>query len=67
MARMIKHEATSPFEIKPAPQSTWVCMCGLSANYPLCDGSHKQARQQEQPGKLYRYQDGKAIELPNQS
>lgn len=62
MARLIRHEATSPHEIKPSDKSTWVCMCGLSKNYPLCDGSHKAARTQEQPGKTYKYVDGKPVE-----
>ena len=38
-------------------------MCGLSKNYPLCDGSHKICRQHEQPGKMYRYDDGKPTEV----
>ncbi len=54
MARLIRHEATGPLEVKPGEQSAWVCMCGLSQNYPFCDGSHKKARQEE-PGKLYCY------------
>jgi CDGSH-type Zn-finger protein len=57
MARMIRHEATGPKEIKPADdgKSAWVCMCGLSKNYPLCDGSHSIARKTEEDGKLYVY------------
>lgn len=57
MARMIRHEATSPCEIKPDPEgrSAWICMCGLSQNYPHCDGAHKIARQGEEAGKLYFY------------
>lgn len=62
MARIIQHTATGPLEIKPSDQSSWVCMCGLSRNYPLCDGSHKVARQQEQPGKVYCYEQDTAKE-----
>ena len=63
MARLIQHDATGPTEIKPSEESTWVCMCGLSKDFPRCDGSHKIARQQEQDGKLYRYEGDQAIEV----
>ncbi|HAK07781.1 MAG TPA: hypothetical protein DCO65_11040 [Spartobacteria bacterium] len=29
----------APFEIKPQQESVWICMCGLSKNQPLCDGT----------------------------
>ncbi len=54
MPRMIYHDATGPQEIKPSDDSAWVCMCGLSQDYPFCDGSHKKARQ-EDPDKLHVY------------
>ena len=63
MARLIRHESDGPTEVKPSDKSTWVCMCGLSKNAPLCDGSHKLARQQEQEGKLYHYEGDQAIEV----
>ncbi|MDH3584986.1 MAG: CDGSH iron-sulfur domain-containing protein [Phycisphaerae bacterium] len=63
MARMIRHDATGPHEIKASDQSTWICMCGLSKDYPVCDGSHKLCRQQEQEGKLYRYEQDRAVEI----
>ncbi len=55
MGRMVYFEAVGPHEIKPQEKSAWVCACGLSQNLPLCDGSHKIARQGEEPGKCYTY------------
>ena len=55
MARLVPHTATGPAEIKPSEKSTWICMCGLSQNLPLCDGAHKLARQNEPAGKLCIY------------
>ena len=62
MARIIQHTATGPLEVKASDKSSWVCMCGLSKNYPFCDGGHKMARQQEQPGKVYCYEGDAAKE-----
>ena len=63
MARLIKHEADSPREVKAGEESIWVCMCGLSKNYPVCDGAHSLARKQEEDGKLYRYDGDNAVEV----
>ena len=54
MGRMVYFESDGPQEIKPQEKSAWVCACGLSQNLPMCDGSHKAARQEE-PGKCYTY------------
>jgi len=62
MARIVKKEAIGPFELKPQTQSVWICMCGLSKNQPFCDGSHKQCSGEEE-GKLYKYENGKRIEV----
>mgnify|MGYP006296313041 CR=1 FL=1 len=64
MARWIKHEWTGPHEVKPSDKSTFICMCGLSKNYPLCDGSHKLCKQQEAEGKVYYYDGEAAVEGP---
>ena len=57
MARMVRHEATGPIELKPQEKSAWICACGLSQNMPHCDGSHKQCKKDggEEDGKLYVY------------
>ena len=54
MPRLVHHDQTGPYEVKPQEQSVWICGCGLSQNLPYCDGSHKKARKEE-AGKLYVY------------
>lgn len=54
MARLVRHDAAGPQEVKPQDKSAWICMCGLSQNLPHCDGAHKAARQ-EDAGKCYVY------------
>ncbi len=54
MARLVRHTATGPQEVKPQEKSVWICMCGLSQNPPFCDGAHKAARQEE-ADKCYVY------------
>ena len=62
MARIVKHEEKSPIEVKVGGESKWICMCGLSKNKPLCDGSHREIMDEEK-GKLYEYTNGKRIEV----
>ncbi len=51
MARIRIFEEKSPVEI----DGKWYCRCGLTKNYPFCDGSH--AMIDEEDGKLYVYGD----------
>jgi CDGSH-type Zn-finger protein len=61
MARLVRHEATGPrkldpSDIDPEKGDVAVCQCGLSAEYPFCDGSHRTTRE-EATDELYRYED----------
>tara|TARA_Y100000310_G_scaffold339842_1_gene433785 strand:- start:8739 stop:8933 length:195 start_codon:yes stop_codon:yes gene_type:complete len=56
MARLVKHEEKAPMEVKVGEESKHICMCGLSKNKPMCDGSHKPTADEEE-GKLYKYDD----------
>jgi CDGSH-type Zn-finger protein len=55
MARLIRHERTGPIKIEPQDKPIWVCGCGLSRTFPICDGTHKGRCKDEQPGTLYVY------------
>lgn len=54
MARLIRHEACDPIKIEPQEKAIYICACGLSQNFPYCDGSHSAARR-EQAGRLCVY------------
>jgi CDGSH iron-sulfur domain-containing protein 3 len=62
MVRLVRHEKNKPQEIKVGNESKWICMCGLSKNEPFCDGSHNLCNGEEE-GKLYKYVNGKRIEV----
>ena len=57
MARLVRHEEKEPYrvEVEGAEKPVWICGCGLSANKPYCDGSHKTTRAEE--AELYMYED----------
>jgi CDGSH-type Zn-finger protein len=55
MARIIIHTAKKPYVHKtPKGDVVVICMCGLSKNYPLCDGSHVKVGN-ELEGAIYLY------------
>ena len=62
MARLVKHEAQGPAEVKIGNETKWICMCGLSKNKPFCDSSHKKTKTEE-ASKLYAYKDDSRVEI----
>jgi CDGSH-type Zn-finger protein len=67
MAREVTHTADGPLyldedDIDPERGDIAVCLCGLSDEYPFCDGSHR-AVQDEPEGGRYKYVDGERREI----
>jgi CDGSH-type Zn-finger protein len=59
MPREITHDANGPHRIDESDiddekGDIAICMCGLSAEYPFCDGSHV-ATTDEDPDIRYKY------------
>lgn len=57
MARIVQLKDQTPLLIKPEDCHNGVvavCRCGLSSNWPYCNGTHK-ATIGEEPDKLYHY------------
>ncbi|HEY7570162.1 MAG TPA: CDGSH iron-sulfur domain-containing protein [Nitrososphaeraceae archaeon] len=62
---MVKKEFNGPLDIKIGTKSIRICMCGLSANQPYCDNSHKKTVDEED-NKIYAYEkEGERIEVKN--
>ena len=61
MAREVTHEATGPLrldedDLDDEKGDIAVCLCGLSEEYPFCDGSHR-ATEDEETDARYKYED----------
>lgn len=59
MARIVVHEETGPLKLTEADLDAdkgniAICQCGLSDEYPFCDGTHRQTRD-ETESVLYQY------------
>ncbi len=63
MARRVIFHAAASIKLDPSQfprdehgnlKPISLCACGVSRRFPICDGSHKQCKD-EQPGVLYEY------------
>jgi CDGSH-type Zn-finger protein len=62
MAREVTHTARGPYELTADDVDeeygdVAVCQCGITANPPFCDGSHRRT-EDEAPGVRHKYVDG---------
>ncbi|OAQ51428.1 hypothetical protein HTG_17200 [Natrinema mahii] len=67
MTRLVELEANGPRKLEPADiddekGDIAVCQCGLSDEFPFCDGSHRRTRDEDE-GTTYVYADGERREV----
>ena len=63
MVRLVRQEDNGPMQVKVGNETKWICLRGLSANQPFCDGPHKKTLE-EQAGKVFVYsKDGTRTEV----
>lgn len=58
MPRLVRHDLDGPIKIEPQDKPIFICGCGLTQNFPYCDGAHKTCKN-EKPGKLHVYDNTK--------
>jgi CDGSH-type Zn-finger protein len=70
MAREITHDARGPVyldedDVDEEKGDIAVCTCGLSNDFPFCDGSHR-VTEDERDGVVYKYEndDPEALRRP---
>jgi CDGSH-type Zn-finger protein len=57
---MIKSDREGPYKLEPQDKPVFICGCGLTSNWPFCDGSHKACKMEE-AGKVYVYDENKNV------
>lgn len=64
MARLVRMEGKAPKVIneEEAKFPIGICTCGLSSNFPFCDGSHKRTEDEEEKG-IYVYDENSRVRL----
>jgi CDGSH-type Zn-finger protein len=60
MARLVEHDAEGPrkldeSDIDPEKGDIAICQCGLSGQFPFCDGTHRETESEDDA--CYRYVD----------
>lgn len=65
MPRLVPSDRDGPIKIEPQDKPIFICGCGLTKNFPFCDGGHKACKS-EDPGKTYVYDnEGNVVEERN--